>query len=647
MFFRQFSSLRFCDSMLATHSWRRLRRTAFLLIFLLPFSPAAKGGALSNESLQGAYFFTYQKIDTLILFGFSFATATGTITFDGKGNATVQGLMNRSNFSTLQPFVGTGTYSLESSGAIQISLPIIPTRTSGSVSFDLSSMLTSSVGAADSSLLSQETLLATRLPSPLVGEALLKGKYFLAERTITSSSSGSTPQFENAQGTITFDGQGNFSLSLQRNRDGLTVPVTDSGKYLITGSGSFSLTFPGRSDPVLVGFTENGSFGAGVTVTAGSKATHDLFVLNKGDESGLGNAGLNGSYEVVMGTYKIVSPSGFATAAGLVDYMGPDQKGVGTGFYQLAQNEMGFVGSKQGPTTFSVANDASLQLYFADLLSFPNTFQGGLGNLGYSLVGASVNDSAYYNFLVGIRTPSQPAAAANAASFAGSTALSPGGLFTIFGRNLARLRLEGSYVPCPDSGEPNCLPKLLGRASVKIGGMEAPLRFVSPFQINAQAPFELPAGQTSITIVLDGVESGPLQASVNATGPGLFGVFQDGKGMGVFQHGADFSLVTETNPARPGETVIIYCTGLGTVSPTVQSGLGVPVSPEFRANTQVSVRIGSRDIVPSFAGLTSGFAGLYQINVTIPPDITSAQTLPLVVTAGGIQSNTVSIPVAP
>ena len=324
-------------------------RVALFIALLVSMSSPMKGAALSNASLQGNYFFTYQKIDTLILFGPGFTTATGTLAFDGKGGVNVQGLINRNG--TIQFFSGSGTYTLDSSGTVQVSIlqvspPVVSLKTTGSVSFDLASLVTTNIGALDSSLLSQEILLATRLPSPLVGEALLRGKYFLAQRTITAS--GSTPQLENAEGTITFDGQGTFTLGLQRNRPGAITTVNDSGKYQITGTGSFLLSFPGRSDPVQVGFTENGSFGMGATVAAGSKTTHDLFVLNKADGSGLGNAGLNGSYQMVVTTAN--ATSGFATAVGLVDY-----RGDGTGFYQFAQNEMGFVGAKKAATTFSAS----------------------------------------------------------------------------------------------------------------------------------------------------------------------------------------------------------------------------------------------------------------------------------------------------
>ena len=620
-------------------------RVALLLGLLLSLPSPVKGAALSKASLQGNYFFVYQKIDPNLAFGHLLSTATGTLTFDGKGGVNVQGSISHSNFNSLQPFAGSGTYTLDSSGTVQFSLPVIPLNMTGSISFDLNSLVTTNIGS-ESFLLSQEILLATRLPSPLVGEAFLKGKYFLAERTIITNSSGTPSQFENAEGTITFDGEGNFTLGLQRNNGGATTTVNDPGRYLISGTGSFLLRFPGRNDPVQVGFTENGSFGVGTTVFAGSNSTHDLFVLNKADGSGLGNAGLNGSYEMVVATFQV--NTGFAMAAGLVDY---NYKEDGSGLYQFAQNDRGIVETKQAATTFSVANDGSLQVQFAELLTSPNPFQGGLGAFGYSLVGASVNDSSIYNFLVAVRTPSQPAAATNAGSFSGSTALSPGGLFTIFGRNLARQksteRIEDLYVSCPGPGEPNCLPKQLGGATVKIGGIEAPLRFVSPFQINAQAPFELPVGQTSISIVLDGVESGPLPATVNAAGPGLFTLLWDGKGMGVFQHYVDSSLVTESNPARPGETIIIYATGLGAVLPGVASGVAAPANPPSQATGPVSVQIGGKDSKPSFAGLTSKFVGLYQINTPIPPDITSAQTLSVVVTAGGIQSNTVTIPVSP
>ena len=181
-----------------------------------------------------------------------------------------------------------------------------------------------------------------------------------------------------------------------------------------------------------------------------------------------------------------------------------------------------------------------------------------------------------------------------------------------------------------------------------IGGVAAPLLFVSLFQVNVQVPFEIQPSQVPLTVVLDGVESGPLTAAANNTSPGIFTLLSNGSGTGIFLHGADFSLVSQTNPAHPGEVVLIYATGLGAVLPAVADGAAAPLNPLANAVGSVSVQINGEDTgTPSYAGLAPGFAGLYQINVQIPADITTAGDFPVVVTAAGIQSKTVTLPVSP
>jgi tetratricopeptide (TPR) repeat protein len=64
-------------------------------------------------------------------------------------------------------------------------------------------------------------------------------------------------------------------------------------------------------------------------------------------------------------------------------------------------------------------------------------------------------------------------------SLSGERQVAPGSLVSIYGRDLAETRTAASAP----------LPVRLGGASVVIGGLPAPLLFVSPDQINAQVPF--------------------------------------------------------------------------------------------------------------------------------------------------------------
>ena len=128
---------------------------------------------------------------------------------------------------------------------------------------------------------------------------------------------------------------------------------------------------------------------------------------------------------------------------------------------------------------------------------------------------------------------------------------------------------------------------------------------------------------------------------------GFFTTSLDGKGQGIFLHGGDFTLVSESSPARPGEVILIYGTGFGAVVPNVSSGAAAPGDPLANVSAGVTVQIGGRDAEVGFAGLAPGFVGLYQLNVRLAPETVPAPSVPVVVNVAGIASNSVTIPVAP
>ena len=107
------------------------------------------------------------------------------------------------------------------------------------------------------------------------------------------------------------------------------------------------------------------------------------------------------------------------------------------------------------------------------------------------------------------------------------------------------------------------------------------------------------------------------------TAPGVFTQAQDGLGYGAVQHNADYSLVTPSNPAQPGEYLIVYLSGLGAVSPAVSDGAAAPLNPlSWSANT-FTVFIGGQPVTPVYAGLAPGLVGLYQLDVQVPTGLTA------------------------
>jgi uncharacterized protein (TIGR03437 family) len=246
--------------------------------------------------------------------------------------------------------------------------------------------------------------------------------------------------------------------------------------------------------------------------------------------------------------------------------------------------------------------------------------------------------------------------AVNAASY--TAPLTPGGVASLFGSNLA----DSTVV----AGLP--LRTVLGGVAVTVNGVAAPLYFVSPTQINFQVPWELLGqAQAFITVTAggamrlvansDGSSNYGLaslsQAVKVAVSPALFSLNARGSGQGaILVSNSDIVAAPtgsipgrNTRPARRGEFLSIFCTGLGDVANRPASG--APPSAAALASTTLtpSVTIGGAPAPAAFSGLAPGFVGLYQVNVQVPDNAPSGDAVPVVVTLGGASSNTVTIAV--
>jgi uncharacterized protein (TIGR03437 family) len=159
------------------------------------------------------------------------------------------------------------------------------------------------------------------------------------------------------------------------------------------------------------------------------------------------------------------------------------------------------------------------------------------------------------------------------------------------------------------------------------GGTPAHLRYVSPTQINFLTPASHAPGVTSLMIVRDGVVGPSIPVTFAEASPGLF----QNDSMITAAH-ADGSLLTEDAPARPGEIVVLYGTGLGqTVVPLDSRSDGRlvamtsdPAGLRIQRFADLSVTFNESALDPLrilWAGLTPGFAGLYQINLQLPDSL--------------------------
>ena len=214
----------------------------------------------------------------------------------------------------------------------------------------------------------------------------------------------------------------------------------------------------------------------------------------------------------------------------------------------------------------------------------------------------------------------------NAASFQLSDSVSPGAAVTIFGEELATAAEAATTLP---------MPLTLQGASLTVAGIAAPLYYVSPGQINFQVPYGVPLGDATL-VVTRGNQSTQRKLTIAAATPGIFTVSGAGNGQSYVVHASDYSLVTASSPAVPGEYLAIFCTGLGATSPPAAEGHPAPIATILA--TSYFVSLNSRVVTPSYAGLAPGYAGLYQVNFQVPANQPSGPTvLSLFVTPGSSQ----------
>jgi uncharacterized protein (TIGR03437 family) len=210
--------------------------------------------------------------------------------------------------------------------------------------------------------------------------------------------------------------------------------------------------------------------------------------------------------------------------------------------------------------------------------------------------------------------------------------LAPGGIATLFGTNLAGEAVQASSLP---------LPRELGGVRVLVGGVAAPLFYVSPGQINFQTPFETAIGVTGVIVERDGLPSPLVGTTVVGNAPGIFGYQRTPQIADPVVTHADGSLVSPQNPARPGETVVIYATGVGGLTNAPATGEPSPADPLSVSAVEPTVTIGSAPATVTFAGLTPGLVGVLQINVELPDPLPVNDPLPIVARFGATASQTV------
>jgi uncharacterized protein (TIGR03437 family) len=217
----------------------------------------------------------------------------------------------------------------------------------------------------------------------------------------------------------------------------------------------------------------------------------------------------------------------------------------------------------------------------------------------------------------------------NGASF--QPALAPNTWVTITGGNLSGT----TRVWDNDDFVNSALPEDIDSVSVTLNGTYAYVEYVSPGQLNVLLPVGLTSGQVQLQTYNFGLASAAVTVQIQDVAPAFF---LQSDGIHIAATHANGTLIgpttiTGATPAAPGETIVLYGTGFGVTNPATPAGQ--LITSALPLATLPTITVGGTASQVAFAGLT--YAGLFQINVTVPTTAASGD-VPVVALVGSIAS---------
>jgi uncharacterized protein (TIGR03437 family) len=169
--------------------------------------------------------------------------------------------------------------------------------------------------------------------------------------------------------------------------------------------------------------------------------------------------------------------------------------------------------------------------------------------------------------------------------------------------------------------------------TVLVGGQAAAVLFAAAAQLSVQFPYNLPNGPAALTVSAGGQTSTAFNTTIDSYAPGLLTANSSGSGLGTFLD-ANSQRVTTSSPAQPGKVAVAFAVGLGATNPAVAAGNG-PAAPAPCVVTP-TITVGGKAASVPFCGLVNA-PGVYQLNFTVPPDVTAGDQ-EVIVSIGGKQS---------
>ena len=559
----------------------------------------------------------------------------GTIIFSGSGTYTFNGsVLNTAVSSAAVATSANGTYAISASGEGYISAIYDVFLNDQIIGLVSQGIFIGGVSPGTNGF--NELFIAAPVGSSAATNASLTGDYTVAYIDPTFLPSSTALQGGEAFFNMTADGNGNLGNINASTYIGSNATVGSQGLSGVTYSfsnGAAQVKFGGtaNSSTLIAGtqllyISPDGNF-----IFGGSYEGYDMFVGVRAATSPPSNyAGLY--YQAGLELNETTSNNGYTL---LDSYYGSFQAFSGTilGHQALSNtsllnyrnlNALSIYGGSNDFTyldSYMLNNDGS-----SDDKAFSQHYvssKDGLIRIGYGIGPLlSLNVALQAPALSGSGVYLNPVGVVNAASSAPFTAqVSPGEFLTLYGTGLAPTT-DTASVP---------FPKTLSGVRVLIDGVAAPIYYVSPTQISVIVPYGTSTQTTAgIQVINNGVSSNLVTSQTGSTSVGVF--TNDpvgGTGYAAALH-PDYSVISESSPAKIGETVAVYLAGMGAVFLSVSDGAAAPSNPpSITTATPVVFLLDTSgnylQAKVTFSGLAPGYAGLYQINFTIPAGLVSSK----------------------
>jgi uncharacterized protein (TIGR03437 family) len=558
----------------------------------------------------------------------------GMLTFDGQGNVTAS-WTQVSNLTATQ-VSATGTYVV---GAGCLASATLTDTANNKYSFSMS-LTSASPGFAFAATSPTELFDGTGSAAQAAAvtscaTSTLDGTYYMA-LSGRYAPSGAATKILASNGAATFDGAGHVTFNLTANTvngsQTFGAPLTYSGTYSVQSSclGAIDITTGDTATFAMVAYNFNTTtLQAKSFQLVGTDATYAYNGGGTAQPAACAVSTLSGAW-AFSGTGNSLSGStntGLSDLAGVFQFDGQGNVTVSwqqvsnsastnlpaTGTYTVTGACLGTISlTDTANNTYS----GTISVYGMDTSGYPNDFElamttpqlifTGTGRATFVNPGEAVDNNA--DFLPGT-TPA-------------------GSVFSIFGSDLATKVGQATNTPLPDT---------LLTTSVSVNGAEAaPLFYVSPEQVNAQMPEDIKPGLATVFLKNGSSTSNAVAVIVPPVSPEII-VYGNNLAVATF---LNYSVVTASNPAHIGDTVVIWFLGGGPVNPSgkLTTGAVSPagLSPVTGAYT---ITVGGVEVTNiSYVGLTPGSIGLYQASFAVPAGVPTGSEK-VVLTISGQASN--------